>query len=249
GYDDGTVSDRRLVETFDKYGIKGTFFLNSSKFDTDGFISSGEIKALYKNHEVAVHTLNHPPLNAIPFPTVSQEVVCDRLNIEKLCGYVVRGMSYPYGSYTDEITSAIRSCGISYCRKGARTMDFAIPQDFMHWEPTGHHRYAPEIAEKFLNRANNTNFLAAGVCYIYGHSYEFDSENNWYLIEDFCKTVSGLDGVWYATNIEIYDYLTAQKSLHVAADESFVYNPTQIDVWITKDKECVKIPAGETIYF
>ena len=27
GYDDGAVSDRRLVETFNKYGIKGTFSL------------------------------------------------------------------------------------------------------------------------------------------------------------------------------------------------------------------------------
>lgn len=249
GYDDGAISDRRLVETFNKYGIKGTFFLVSSWFDTDGFIGFDEIKSLYKNHEVAVHTHNHEPLISLSSSSVFDEIIKTRQTLEKACGYVVRGMSYPFGSFSDEVISEIKRSGISYCRKGAHIIDFQLPKNFYVWEPTRHHKFAPEIAEKFIRRKNNKNYPYSGICYIYGHSYEFDRDNNWELIEDFCKTVSVLDNVWFATNIEIYDYLMAQKSLHIAADESIVYNPSSIDVWITKDGETVKIPAGETVYF
>ena len=34
-YDDGRVQDRRLVEIFNRHGIRGTFFLNSGKLDRD----------------------------------------------------------------------------------------------------------------------------------------------------------------------------------------------------------------------
>ncbi len=41
--------------------------------------------------------------------------------------------------------------------------------------------------------------------YVWGHSYEFTNQNNWELMEDFCKLVGGRDDIWYATNIEIVD--------------------------------------------
>ena len=31
-FDDGTVEDRRLIALFDRYGLRGTFNLNSGKF-------------------------------------------------------------------------------------------------------------------------------------------------------------------------------------------------------------------------
>jgi len=65
-YDDGVIQDRRLVEIFDRYGIKGTFNLNSTlikmqqvwsyKGNNIHKIKLKEIKELYKNHEVAVHS-------------------------------------------------------------------------------------------------------------------------------------------------------------------------------------------------
>lgn len=35
-YDDGVVNDRRLIEIMNKYGLKGTFNLNSGLFSEDG---------------------------------------------------------------------------------------------------------------------------------------------------------------------------------------------------------------------
>ena len=64
-YDDGGKQDRRLVELFNKYGLKCTFNLNSSALiREDGEnVKLKEIKELYKGHEIAAHTYNHPHLD------------------------------------------------------------------------------------------------------------------------------------------------------------------------------------------
>ena len=61
-YDDGAHFDREVVEILDRYGVRGTFHLNSGNFDDEGGwnIKSEEVATLYKNHEVSVHTVTHP---------------------------------------------------------------------------------------------------------------------------------------------------------------------------------------------
>jgi hypothetical protein len=61
--------------------------------------------------------------------------------------------------------------------------------------------------------------------------------------------------VWYATNIEIYNYKMAQRQLLVSADETIVYNPTQTEVCIrhgydstsSSTLKTVTIKPGETV--
>ena len=66
-------------------------------------------------------------------------------------------------------------------------------------------------------------------------------------IEEFCDTVSKQDDIWFATNIEIYDYITAYNSLVMSADGSMVYNPTLIEVFFMRDEKQYSIKPGETI--
>lgn len=40
-YDDGVTQDRRLVELFNRYGVKGTFNLNSELLGRDGELRWG----------------------------------------------------------------------------------------------------------------------------------------------------------------------------------------------------------------
>lgn len=44
---------------------------------------------------------------------------------------------------------------------------------------------------------------------MWGHSYEFENNNNWDILKNFCKTAGGREDIWYATNIEICDYISA----------------------------------------
>lgn len=244
-YDDGRTHDRRLIEIFNKYGIKGTFHLNSGNFDKENYVTTDEIASLYAGHEVSCHMLTHPFPDRIPDIEIIHETLEDRKRLEAACGYIVRGMSYPFGKYNDNVINILRSCGIEYSRTtGWGQLD--IPSDFMRWTPTCHH--SADIFTK-LDEFVNNRYNPLGVFYIWGHSYEFPQvEGAWDRMEEFCKRASEhADKIWFATNIEIYDYVTSLKLLRFSADKTSVYNPTAMDLWISVDESPVKIPAGQTV--
>ena len=246
-YDDGNVADRRLVDIFNKYGIKATFSLISGRFDHDTVVSSSEIKSLYEGHEIAVHTLTHPHLERLPITVQTSEILEDRKNLESVCGKLVRGMAYPYGTYNADTLTAMKSCGIVYSRTTGHSRGLSLPEDFMLWHPTCHHTEAEPIIKNFLENTRNQSWNYGGLLYIWGHSYEFDRMNNWELAEKICASIAGLDDVWYATNMEIYDYVTAMKNLVVSCDGKSVFNPSATSVWVSSDGEPVEIRSGKTV--
>ena len=81
--------------------------------------------------------------------------------------------------------------------------------------------------------------------YLWGHSYEFDIHNNWHVIEEFAAFMGNRDDIWYATNIEIYDYMQAQRTLVLSADHTMVYNPSAMEVWFSCDGEICSVKPGE----
>ena len=54
--------------------------------------------------------------------------------------------------------------------------------------------------------------------YLWGHSYEFEENNNWELIEKFAEKPAAIKDIWYATNGEIYDYVQDFNRLVWSAD-------------------------------
>jgi len=244
-YDDGNIADRRLVEIFNKYGIKGTFHLNSGRFGKYDNIEAEEVGELYRGHEVSCHTVTHPFPTIMPREKMLSEILDDRINLEKLCGYPVRGMSYPYGLYDDNVVNVFSSAGIEYSRTVDSTNRFSLPTDYMRWHPTCHHSH--DIMQK-LNDFENDNSTMPKLFYIWGHSYEFDRNDNWNIIEDFCAAAGNRgDEFWYATNIEIVDYLNALKALRFTANCDKVYNPSCIKCVISADDKAVVINPGETV--
>lgn len=244
-YDDGVEADIRLIEIFDRYGMRGSFHLNSGLFGQGNRLAEDQIAGVYKNHEISCHALTHPHLEKCPPATVVGEVLHDRMNLERVSGYPVRGMSYPFGTYNDSVITTLGQCGIVYSRTVASTGQFGLPGNFLAWNPTCHHKQCLEIAERYL--ANLPYIWRIPLFYVWGHSYEFDNDGNWDMIEEFCKRVSGHEDVWYATNIEIYDYLTAQRRLEISADERIVHNPSARDVWFSCKGETVCVKGGETL--
>ena len=156
-YDDGVRQDIRLVEIFNKYGIKGTFHLNSGSL-TDSYdthsrcLSKAEVASVYKGHEVAMHTCTHPDPLAVSQQCWVNEILNDKRALEQLCGSIVRGISYPFGTVTRQAAETAQTLGVEYARTVKSSEGFSIPADFMHWDPTAHH--SEEILEKgqdFLN--------------------------------------------------------------------------------------------------
>ena len=86
-----------------------------------------------------------------------------------------------------------------------------------------------EMGKEFLElKTDKTQIF-----YDWGHAYEFDGDQNWEVIE---KLVAFLaehkDKIWFATNGEIIEYVTAYRRLEYSVDGTWIYNPSAIDVTI-----------------
>lgn len=257
-YDDGVVQDIRLIDIFNKYGLKGTFNINTGMYlpeDAEreryyGRMKLSEAQELYigSGHEVAVHALTHPFLEQLKDDEVLDEIISDRKNVENQYKTFARGMAYPFGTYNDRVIELLEKSGICYSRTVKSTEKFSFPENWLELHPTCHHNNPNlmTLAERFVKESphyKNDNWMF----YIWGHSYEFDNNDNWEIIEKLAEYVSFKDDVWYATNIEIYDYIKAYESLITSVDKKMVYNPTVTDVWFMQNGKTYCVRGGETI--
>ena len=102
------------------------------------------------------------------------------------------------------------------------------------------------LAQRFLRDIDSP--WKKPLFYVWGHSHELITEEDWKNTEKLLQILCNNDKIWYATNGEIFDYISAQKMLKISADERMFYNPAATDVWVEKDKtRIIKIPAGTTI--
>ena len=248
-YDDGPDADRKLVKLMNDYGLKGTFHLNSNKLNTKGYLTSEEIKSLFKGHEVSVHTANHPGLSGLLKIDIVYEVVEDRKSLEKLTGNMVIGMAYPFGSYNDLVVETVNGLGIEYARTVADSYNFSIPSNFLKWDPSIHQfgkaYFKPNDAEndkkelasfyKLTDDFLKTTSLA--LFDVWGHSWENNGEGNrWVEMENFFKLVSKRNDINYTTQITLVDYINAYKNLKFSVDKNIVSNLSSIDVYIKIDE-------------
>jgi len=209
-YDDGVEQDRKLIEIINHYGIKAAFNLNSgiqsgsSQWERNGItirrMNVAHLPALYKGHEIAVHSLTYPRLENMDEETVVNELEQDKINLSRIFGEKIYGMAYPYGTFTDEIKKIVERCGLLYARGVVSTFSFDIPGDLLEFQPTAKHTDTGlmELAESFIKLKPES----PQVFYLWGHSYEFDIDNNWQIINDFCKLMSNKDDIYYATNAQ-----------------------------------------------
>lgn len=248
-YDDGVVDDLKLLEIMNRYGIKGTFNVNSGLFKKDDrHLSAEQVATVYEScgMEVATHGYTHPYLADITPAAAADQMISDRRELEKLLGHPVMGMAYPFGQVNDKVVEVMENCGILYSRTTVSTGKFEIPKDWLRMPATCHHtdKRLFELCDQFLS-AEVKKHQVPLLFYLWGHSYEFPRDNNWDDIEKFCEKVSG-DDIWHATNMEVYDYVNAYRSLRFSVDYNSVYNPTATTVWIQKSDNIYTLEPGRT---
>ena len=241
-YDDGRQEDYRLVELFNKHGIKGTFNLNAGIDWDDKRIPLNEYKTVYEGHEVACHTYTHPTIARCPLEQVAQQILADRRGLEDLIGRPVRGLAYPNGSYSKDIIAMLPALGIKHARVVPTTGHFGMPDNFLEWAGTCHHNGQLMEKGKAFAELFKTQYLY--MMYVWGHSYEFTDRDNWHVMEEFCQFIGGRDDIWYATNIEICDYVNAWKRMITSADGRRVFNPNCHPIWLWADGKTWKVEAG-----
>lgn len=261
-YDDGSKQDKRLAGTLDRYGIKCTFNLNSSRLLDGTELTLGDSEELIQNgHEVAVHGKHHVACGiSSPIEGIKDVLSC-REELETALGRIIRGMAYAdcgvtrFANGTDYATvkKYLTDLGIAYARTiGGDNDRFELPADWHAWMPTAHHGN-PEVMnyiEKFIALKPDEEYWAnrdARLFYLWGHAYEFEHNNNWDLLERICNALGDKDDIWYATNIEIYDYVKAYSSLIWSADSRRVYNPTLTDVYFVAGENFFCVKSSETL--
>lgn len=255
-YDDGVVQDRRLAELFRRYGLKCTFNLGFGLLGHKEFVrapggrevdvskvSPEELAEVYRTHEIAGHGLYHSALDTVGTPLAMYEIIEDKRRLEQFSGRPLKMFAYPFGLYNEQVIQMLSLAGYQGARTVNSTYGFAIPEDFLRWDPTCHHKdeRLMELAQEFVDGFSFGPMLF----YVWGHAYEFDGDGNWEVIERLAEFVSGHgDRVWFAANGEIIDYVNAYRRLEYSADGLTIYNPSAVDVTIRTASEPAVLPAG-----
>ena len=252
-YDDGVLQDIRFVELLDKYNIKGTFNLNSElmKQEFEWIHESGMVvkrlpeeivTKLYKNHEVASHTLTHPFMNNLSEEEIMYQLKQDKTNLEKIFGREVLGFAVPFDYYNDMIANCAKKCGFEYARMSEERYSYTPPEEYYYWAAGALHTSQGfnEFVEKFFS-----TYEELALCQIVGHSYDLDVENMWEGIEDILKCVSKDKDIISMTNIELVRYLKAIRSVDITEDS--IINTTDMELWFEVDGKVVSIKPTEKI--
>lgn len=259
-YDDGRTEDRQLAELMNKYGLPGTFHLNSNKLGTTGYLTKEEIKLLFKGHEVSAHAANHPNLTTLSKIDIVYEVGEDRKELERLISYPVRGMAYPFGNNNEFVIDAVKGLGIEYARTVDNTYEYKIPEHFLKWHPTIHpfakaywQPNNPENDKKELDhfyRVINDFICTKQIALldVWGHSWEMaNNQSKWDETEKFFKLLANNPAIYYTTQIGLVDYINAFRGLKFSVEKNMVYNQSSLTIFFKLHSKVYSVLPGKTL--
>jgi len=263
-YDDGTVHDIKMMQILDRFGLKAAFHLSAGLFfpedglreKYDGRMKLSEAKALYigSGHEVACHGLDHAPLAQLTDTEILQQVMEDRKGLEAAFGTIMTGLAYPYGSVNARAEAVLKTCGIQYARCSGRTGNFSFPpENWLRISSTCHHNAENlmELAKRFVE--SEPPVFRNMMFFMYGHSYEFDRDGNWEVLERFAQYMGLREDIWYATPGQVRRYTKAFEALERSADGKILRNPTDTKLYVTEmvlpggAGQRISLEPGETV--
>ncbi len=263
-FDDGHDSDIPLVKLLKKYDLKASFNLCSGELYQDGAkiptchahvpLSRKAALELYDDDrfEIVSHGYHHCAVGHIPTADAMYDMLMDRRELEAMFGRLVRGHVYPYGSVSPDAIEIARLCGFVYARLAQNDPSFLLPsQDtWLEWKPTAHFLDGnfDRLLDEFIRMENK--YYHGKLFFAWAHSFDFlINDDGWEKLEGQLAKIANRNDIWYATNIEVHDYVEAYRSLIYFTDSTKVYNPTQIDVYLRYDNGVACVKAGETVTF
>ena len=201
-FDDGLEQDKRVLDLMKKYGLKGTFNLNSGMFGLQGevkgigtfsfqdceagvrhhwpfsYISHNripedEIRDVYAEMEIATHGYRHEPLGKVKEDLMYNSINLDKENLERLTGKKILGHAYASGSTSPAVERHLKAKGYLYARAVFPSGSFEFPENPLNFRPS-----SSVIMGNTMKLVKD--FLAAKaedrdlLLYLWGHSYEMD---------------------------------------------------------------------------
>lgn len=221
---------------------------------------------LYDGHEIANHTYSHPPvqlevgqtstdsygntLNGVDANTVITQIADNHAYMKELLGVEMSGIAWSYsGPYKRSdyktIHDEILDSGYLYARNHGDSYSYELPTDWFKWNTTCSISKMPQVTDDFvaLDAGDKMKLL-----YIWGHSYEYGNperygSGDWNTLEENLAKLKD-EGVWFATNREVYDYINAIDK--VTYNVNSVTNGSDITVYVQVNGKNVELSSGET---
>ena len=201
-FDDGLEQDKRVLELMKKYGLKGTFNLNSGMFGLQGEVKGigtfsfqdceagvrhhwpfsyvphnripeNEIRDVYAEMEIATHGYRHEPLGKVKEDLMYNSINRDKENLEHLTEKKILGHAYASGSTSPAVERHLKAKGYLYARAVFPSGSFEFPENPLNFRPS-----SSVIMGNTMKLVKD--FLAAKaedrdlLLYLWGHSYEMD---------------------------------------------------------------------------
>ena len=256
-YDDGLDDDIALAQLFDRYGIIGTFHLNSGLLDTRAiwyqgkpneflgtYLSKDTLLYVFKNHEIAVHGTYHKALIGLSDEEILEEINVDIENLTILSDRKISSMAYAFGSTNDHVAEVIGTTPLTNARTVKPSYNFELPQDYYLWNPTCHDSEALEYLEAYLS----LDSASLSLFYVWGHSWELrDTLRNQNILK-FCNEIGDRDDIWYTGAGDFADYHASLKVLEIGPQQ--IVNPEGNGVVYYREKGQLKSlnPGQRLIY-
>lgn len=209
--DDGVIFDEITIKLFNKYGIRGTFNLNSGLNNYVWYLDEIPIKrfnlpdviSLYEGHEVASHTLTHPYLDQCPDEIVIIEVQEDIDNLQRIFKRKVVSFATPFETCGEREVNLIKNnVDISNIRLSIIDESFKYPEDPHHIKITSLNiDRALELIDKFIIDETAQLFVYAG------HSYDFYVDNSFDKLEELVKKLVACPDIEVITMNELANIL------------------------------------------
>lgn len=249
-YDDGVTQDVRFVSLLNRYGLKGTFNLNSGMAENEfqwthecGLVvkrlKTEALAPLYAGHEVASHTLSHPYMDSLSREEIMYQLSRDKANLERIFGREIKGFAVPFYYYSKLIESCVRDCGFRYARISEESRSFLPQKDYFNWKATVFHcdDSFEGLLQQFLETDEELAFFQ-----LLGHSYDLDVENKWDLMEHIFRLISSREEILPMTTIELIDYLKAMDQAQIT--DRYIQNHSDMSLWFAIDDAVHEVKPG-----
>ena len=181
-WDDGLVTDLKLIEILYKFNVTACFAISPSRHkktrkkndhrgDYGEIVSLSELKE-FSNFEICNHTNNHIDLNKVDRDVAYSEIMEGNKKLEDIFERKIKGFCYPYGVYTNASISILKEHNFLYARTTLKKDN--IVENNLLLKTTG------KWNEFELNELMNLDKKII----LWGHTYEIKNKKDWDRIED-----------------------------------------------------------------
>lgn len=224
----------RLLELFDEFGIKATFFVVGKTAET---YPEAIREIADRGHEIACHGYEHENLSLFSYEEQRERIARAVEAIEKACGKKPLGFRAPIGDLMLETLNIAREYGMKYSsdlfdddrpyfmevnENGDKILQ--IPMQWANFDlPYFAFNYRPAFPFGQGRIANYSNVLSNWKDEFTGHynhnlcyTMQLDpqttgSPGRSALLKEFLEFMTAHEGVWFATGSELYDFCESVK--------------------------------------